>query len=263
MWSLAALVISLLAAAAAWDERMTRHFLGRVLWPRNELLPCHAIYRVSLVDITAKGEPVVVASTNRSLTEGGEGMPFRLSVHRKRTKPDHHYGFWAEIVAGDQVIYNSSLAQRTDLSETKALSLDVHPAANTAIVAPPSLHNVLPDFLSGTTWNVRSIAGGPVINEAGALLEIAPNGQLLGRVAGYPYVAEAAFEDGTIRVVGLTAGGYAAQLDMQEHQNRLFQSLFATTRFELEGRTLSFLNAEGQQVLTLEPIHTTDGDTMH
>ena len=263
MWTWIFVVLAIVAAAAAREESMMRHFLGHVMWPGNALLPSHANYRVSLVDLTVKDKPLVVASTTRSLKDGGQGMPFSLSCHRKRTKPGRQYGFWVEIIAGDQVIYNSGLAHLTNLAEDKALTLGVQPAATTTIVAPPSLHNILPDNISGTAWNVRSMAGSPALTEAGALMEIAPNGQLMGRVAGYPYIAEAAFEDGALRVVGLTSGGFAAQLDLQEQQNRLFQSLFATRRFELVGKSLSFFDAADQTVLTLEPIQSTEGQTMH
>lgn len=259
-------IVSIIAAVVAymtWEERKTLHLLGRVIWPGNELLPSHSNYRVSLVDLTTKGAPQVIASANRSLKDGGEGMPFDLSCHPNRIKPDRHYGFWAEIVAGDKVIYNSGLAQLCDLDSNKALALLVQPMTSTAIVPPPSLHNVLPESLGGTLWRVQSVAGSPASDDAGALIEIRPNGQLAGSVAGYGYLAEATFEDTALRVLGLTSGGFATQLEQQEQQNRLFQSLFATRRFDLQERKLSFLNDEGQPTLTMEPFHSVDGETLH
>ena len=262
MWTWLFGIIAIAASYAVWEERKMTNFLGRVMWPGNELLPAHAIYRVSLVDLTTKGAPLVIASANRTLKDGGEGMPFDLSCHRKRIQPNRHYGFWAEIIAGDKVLYNSGLAQISDLAGDKALTLYLQPVSGTEIVSSPSLHNVLPESLGGTVWAVRSVAGS-VATDADTLIEIRPNGQLAGRVAGYAYFAEAAFEDTALRVVGLSSSGFATQLDLQERQNKLFQSLFATTRFDLQGQKLSFLNADGQPTLTMEPLLSAEGETLH
>jgi uncharacterized lipoprotein YbaY len=256
-------IIGVIVAYMAWEERQTLHFLGNVIWPGNDLLPGHANYRVSLVDLTIKGAPLVIASVNRSLKDGGQAMPFDLSCHRNRLKADSRYGFWAEIVAGDKVIYNSGLAQLSDLAGNKALAMPVQPMSSTVIVPPPSLHNVLPQTIGGTSWRVQTVAGSATMDSSKTLIEIQPNGQLAGRVAGYGFFAEAAFEGSALRVVALSSGGFATQLDQQEEQNRLFQSLFATTRFDLQGRKLSFFDVEGQPMLTMEPQLSAEGETLH
>lgn len=245
------------------NDGKTLNLVGRVLWPGDTLLPPHVRYRVSLVDLTTKGAPAVVASTTQSLQDNGAAMPFGLTLAEKTIEPGRTYGFWAELIAGDKVIYNSGIASLADLSQSVAISLPLRLAAELAIVPPPSLHNILPEGVAGTQWRVLAAGGIPSATGSDDSLHIASNGTLSGVAAGHAYFAEARFEGDTMQVLDLGIAGFATELLPQAQQRRLVDSLLATRRYVLEAQNLSLLDAEGKRVLTLGPLHSATEGTVH
>lgn len=260
-------VLLLTGLAFIWfinrNEGRTLDLVGRVLWPGDALLPQHMRYRVSLVDLTTKGAPAVVASTTQSLQQYGTAMPFTLAYSEKAIEPRHTYGLWAELIAGDQVIYNSGLAALADLSQTVAVNLPLRPATGQSITPPPSVHNVLPDNIATTQWRVLAAGGVPSPAGSEDVLHIAADGKLSGVAAGHAYLAEAQFEGETMQVMDLGVAGIAAELALQAQQRRLLDALLATRRYLLEGQDLLLLDGDGKRVLTLGPLHTATGDTVH
>jgi uncharacterized lipoprotein YbaY len=256
-------IVAIIAAVIARREGKSLALLGYVLWPGDALLPQHLRYRVSLVDLTVKGAPLVVASTTERLADRGAGMPFTLAYPEKLVKPQHIYGVWAELIDGDKVIYNSGLATLIDGPPKTAMRLQVYKLVDPSIKAPPSVHNVLPHYLADTQWRILAAGGVGSLPDGGDTLHISVRGQLSGAVADRSYVAEAAFENDCVQVVHLTVSGMADHAEGQARQQRVWDSFLVARQYRLDGTRLILAGPDGAEVLTLVPVHTVQNGTLH
>jgi len=244
-YHLAALaILGLIGTTAAIAQQEDKASVsGTVRYLQRRALPPDAVIHVQLQDVSLQGAKARVLGEVKIPAKGKQvPFPFQISYSRSEINPQHTYSVRATIVQGEKLLFSSTTANPVI---TRGFPHEV-----TVLVQPVP---AAPSFrLDGVDWRLKSLGGSAPPAGSRAVLMFDAKGMKVSGSSGCNRLMGSYKLDGDslhFEPAALTRRFCPGPL--MKLEKAFVEALRATTRYRIDGRTLSLLD-EARTLATFE-----------
>jgi putative lipoprotein len=219
---------------------------GEVTYRERIALPPGGRLVVSLVDTSAKGNPVRVKAEAAIVGPGQVPLQFHLDFEDAVIAPKHTYGLIAEIRAEDTLWFSNATPFPVDPLAPEVPLIILINFVGQQIATPPAKPAIF-----DTIWRVTSIGAAAVKPDFKATLSVAEDGRAGGNGGCNNFFAQSRVEDPKLDFSAIASTRMACAPAEMSTESNYFAALETVTGFSITEDTLTLTDEAGKTSVVL------------
>ena len=218
---------------------------GKVTYRERMALPSGATLQVQLIDVSRPDAPATVEGETVIAHSGQVPVPFTLSFDSALIRPGHGYALSATISAEGSPLFRNATRYPIDPLAPPIptlLLLNLVPRGPPPLPAPA---------IANIAWHLTAIGGEDVAGEARATLSIGEDGRVGGSGGCNRYFAQAEIAGDKLEISAIASTRMACPPPISDAETAYFAALGSARTFAVAGKSLVFIDKDGNKVLTL------------